>query len=350
MNHREGRMENASVEQPARMTAQTMRAVVTSGYGLPSRLRLEDVAVPVPGAGEVLLRVEAAAVCRGDTFLQAGRPYLVRVSGHGVLRPRARVPGQSFSGEVVAVGEGVRDIAPGDLLFGEIPSGAFAEFASAKAELLATKPVRLTHGEAAALALSGITALQGLRDAGEVRDGDSVLVNGASGAVGTLAIQIAKAMGASVTAVCSTRHLQLVRALGADEAIDYTRADFTRGEARYDCVLDLVANRALRDCRRIMKPGGRFVAAAIPAGANWIGPITWMAKLAMAGATSGIKHEMLMAKPNRADLAALARMADEGHVKPVIERRCLLVEAADAYAHVARGRGRGATIVEMGRR
>ncbi|MBL8566045.1 MAG: NAD(P)-dependent alcohol dehydrogenase [Hyphomicrobiaceae bacterium] len=303
--------------------------------------------MPVPGADEVLLRVKAAAVCRGDTFLQAGKPYLVRVSGHGLLRPRARVPGQSVSGEVIAVGEGVRDIAPGDMMFGEIPSGAFAEFAAARAELLATKPAGLSHGEAAALALSGITALQGLRDAGRVGDGDSVLVNGASGAVGTLAIQIAKALGASVTAVCSTRHLQLVRALGADHTIDYTRADFTHGEARYDCILDLVANRALRDCSRITKPGGRFVAAAIPAGANWIGPVTWMAKLAIAGATSGNKHAMLMAKPNRADLAVLARMADEGHVKPVIERRCVLDETANAYAHVARGRARGATVVEV---
>lgn len=327
--------------------ARTMRAAMTRGYGSPSRLRIDDVGLPELGDHDVLIRVGAAAVCRGDTFLQSGKPHLLRLSGYGLLRPRAAIPGQSLSGEVVAVGSGVRKFRKGDPVFGEIPAGAFAEYAAAKSELLALKPSGLSHGEAAALALSGVTALQGLRDVGHLQAGECVLINGASGSVGTLAIQIGKALGTSVTAVCSTRHLELVRSLGAHEVINYTRSDFTRSETRYDVVFDLVANRTLRDCRRILKLGGRFVAAAIPGGADWIGPVTWIAKLALAGAMTGTKHSALIAKPHRADLMVLAQMAEEGCIRPVIERKFALEDIAEAYAHVARGHGQGATIVEI---
>jgi NADPH:quinone reductase-like Zn-dependent oxidoreductase len=324
-----------------------MLAALTRGYGGPSRLGVGQIALPAPGDHDVLVRIIAAAVCRGDTFLQSGKPYLLRLT-YGLSRPRALVPGQSFSGEVVTVGRSVEDLRPGDLVFGEIPSGAFAGYAAAMANLIALKPSHLSHAEAAALALSGVAAQQGLRDAGQLKAGDSVLVNGSSGSVGTLAVQIAKALGASVTAVCGTRHVELVRGLGSDAVIDYAHADFTRDTTRYDLVLDLVANCRLGDVRRILKPGGRYVAVAIPTGANIIGPIAWMMKLGVATATTGNKHAIFLAKPNRADLATLAHMANGGRLRPVIEHRFRLEDIARAYEHVGSGRSQGATVIEVG--
>ena len=326
---------------------QQMRAAVADRYGGPDRLRVELRPCPRPAETEVLVRICAAAVCRGDTHLLSGRPYLVRLSGYGVRRPKWTIPGQSFSGRIEAIGAAVSDHRVGDLVFGEIGHGAFAEFATAAGDRIARKPEACSHADAAALALSGITALQGLRDVGRVTAGEHVLVNGASGSVGTLAVQIAKALGAKVTAVCGARHGALIGALGADEVIDYASSDFTRSSERYDVILDLVANRRLADCRRILKPGGRFVAAALPAGADWIGPLRWIARVATAGIGSNTRFAMLVAKPNRPDLETLARFVAGGQLKPVIERRCELGDIALAYGHVASGRSQGATVVDV---
>jgi len=325
----------------------SMRAAAVHAYGGPDLLRLIEAPVPIVGDNEVLVRVCAAAVCRGDTHLLSGRPYLVRLSGFGVLHPRHAVPGQSLSGEIVAVGSAVTGLRTGDLVMTEVPHGGFAEFAIASPDRLARKPPKLSHAQAAALPLSGTTALQGLRDAGSLVVGQRVLINGASGAVGTLAIQIAKAHGATVTAVCSTRHIPLLQSLGADDVIDYTQADLTRSSAKFDLVFDLVANRKPRDLTRILKPGGRLVSGAVPADANWIGPLVWLAKVTLAGSGLRAKTAVLLAKPKRADLEALAEMVEAGSLRPVIEHRFPLAEIARAYKHVGNGHAQGATIVEV---
>ena len=326
---------------------ETMRAVVTDAYGTPNQLKVTQVSRPSIREHEVLVRVCAAAVCRGDTYLLAGKPYLLRLGGYGLFRPLHAIPGQSFSGVIVDVGQGVSAHRVGDSVYGEVSSGAFAEFVACDHARLAQKPAYASHAEAAALALSGVTALQGLRDVGRLQAGECVLINGASGSVGTLAVQIAKALGARVTAVCSTHHAELLRTLGADEIVDYMQHDYTRCGKQYDVLFDLVANRTLRDNQRALKPKGRFVAAAIPQGRDWVGPVVWLLKLAIADALSRLSFRSMFAEPNRADLEHLARMLDDGLLRPLVERRYDFSSVAQAYAHVASGHSQGATVIEV---
>jgi NADPH:quinone reductase-like Zn-dependent oxidoreductase len=326
---------------------ETMRAVVTDAYGMPNRLKVNQVPRPSLREHEILVRVCAAAVCRGDTYLLAGKPYLLRLSGYGLFRPLRAIPGQSFSGVIVELGSSVSAHRVGDSVYGEVSSGAFAEFVACDASRLAPKPVNASHAEAAALALSGVAALQGLRDVGRLQPGESVLINGASGSVGTLAVQIAKALGATVTAVCSTRHAERLRKMGADDIIDYTQSDYTRCGMRHDVIFDLVANHTLRDNQRALKPKGRFVAAAIPQGRGWIGPVAWMLKLAIADALSRLNFRSMFAEPNRADLEHLARMVDGGLLRPLVERRYSMFNIAQAYAHVASGHAQGSSVMEV---
>ena len=337
-----GRLEN-----PEPIPHELMRAVVTDGYGKPDRLKVVQVPRPSIGEHEVLVRVCAAAVCRADTYFLAGKPYLLRLSGYGLLRPLHPIPGKSFSGVIVKLGRRVSAHQVGDLVYGEVSSGAFAEFVACDTALLAQKPSTKSHTEAAALALSGITALQGLRDEARLQSGESVLINGASGSVGTLAVQIAKALGARVTAVCSTRHVELMRTLGADEIVDYTQQDYTRCGMRYDVIYDLVANHTLKDNQRALQPKGRFVAAAIPQGRDWVGPVVWLLKLAIADAWSTPSFKSLLAKPNRADFAVLARMVDDGLLHPLVERRYDMFNIAQAYTHVASGHAQGSSVMEL---
>ncbi|MFC9440404.1 NAD(P)-dependent alcohol dehydrogenase [Nocardia sp. NPDC057030] len=322
----------------------TMTAVIAPRYGTGSVLRTERVARPAPRPGEVLVRVRAAAVCQGDAHLLTGTPYLLRL-GFGLRRPKDPIIGHDLAGEVVAVGREVTGFRRGDEVFGSVNSGAFAEYVCVAAQRLALAPTGLSIEEAAALPDSGMTALQGLRDVGRLRAGQRVLVNGASGGVGTAAVQVAKALGAEVTAVCSTRHVELLRSLGADHVIDYTTDDFTTGGQRYDVLLDLIGNRSLRDVRRVLARNGVFVSSAGAPGGNWAGPVIWMGKVVLANLFVSQRIGLLLMRPRRADLEFLAGLAADGRFRPVIERRYPLAEAAAAVQHVLDGHAQGKTVL-----
>ncbi|WP_330228385.1 NAD(P)-dependent alcohol dehydrogenase [Nocardia sp. NBC_00508] len=322
----------------------TMTAIAAPRYGFSEVLRTEVVPRPVAGDGEVLVRVRAAAVCSGDVHLLTGKPYAIRL-GFGLRRPKYRIIGHDLAGDVVAIGAGATGFACGEVVFGAVDSGAFAEYVSVPVERLAHSPVGLTVEEAAALPDSGMTALQGLRDVGGLRAGQTVLINGASGGVGTSAVQIAKALGAEVTAVCSTRHVETLRSLGADRVIDYTTADFTRDEHRYDVLLDLVGNRSLTACRRVLAPKGVLVSSAGAPGGNWFGPVVWVAKVVLTGLVVSQTMRPLLMRPRQADLEFLAGLAVDGKLHPVIERRYPLAEAAAAVGHVLEGHAQGKTVI-----
>ena len=322
----------------------TMNAIVQPAYGSVEVLRFEEVERPVLGDGEVLVRVHAASVCKGDVHLLTGTPYLLRLM-FGLRRPKRHIAGQDVAGTVEAVGAHVTALKPGDEVYGQMPGGAFAEYVCGPADLFAPKPANVTFEQAASVPISGLTALQGLRDVGQLKPGQKVLINGASGGVGTFAVQIAKALGAEVTAVCSTRHVDKVRSLGADRVIDYTREDFARSPERYDVMLDLVGNRSLADCRAVLAPKGIFVSSAGSPGGNWLGPIVWMLKVMLAGMSGSQKMAMLMAMPRRDDLLFLQSLIEAGKVTPVIERRYALRETAAAVSHVAEGHSQGKTVI-----
>ncbi|MFI5499516.1 NAD(P)-dependent alcohol dehydrogenase [Nocardia asteroides] len=324
----------------------TMTAWVAPRYGGSEVLRTELVPIPAPGEREVVVRVGAASLCSGDLHLLTGTPYLLRL-GFGLRRPKRPAIGQNLAGEVSAVGAGVTEFAVGDRVFGTVPSGAFAGYATASVDTLAIVPAGLSMAEAAAIPDSGMTALQGLRDIGAVRPGQRVLVNGASGGVGSFAVQIAKVMGAHVTAVCSTRHVDVVRGIGADVVIDYTADDFTRTDEPYDVIFDLAGNRTLRECRRAMTADGVFVSSAAAPGDNWFGPVRWLATVALTDLMTRQTLKALLMRPAAADLAYLAGLAAAGSLRPVIERRIPLREADSAIEQFARGHASGKTVLTV---
>ncbi|WAS91718.1 NAD(P)-dependent alcohol dehydrogenase [Nannocystis punicea] len=322
----------------------SMRAVVQPAYGGPDVLRIEEVARPVAGDDEVLVRVHAASVCKGDVFLLTGKPYLLRLM-FGLRRPGRRVPGQEVAGVVEAVGPRVTGFAPGDAVFGQVTQG-FAEYVAAPAQQLAAIPTGTSFAEAAALPVSGMTALQGLRDAGKLQAGQRALIVGASGGVGTMAVQIARALGAEVTAVCSRRHVEKVRSIGADRVVDYTREDYVARPERYDVVLDLVGDRPLAACRSLLTPTGVYVASA-GGGSEWFGPMFRLAALSVRNMLPGPRMTSLMAAPRRADLEFLASLVAAGALRPVIERQYPLAEAAAALGHVAEGHTQGKVVIAV---
>lgn len=330
----------ASIDALAIATAraETMRAMVLNKYGSPDDLTLEEVEMPAIGDNDVVVRVHAASVCQGDVHLMTGKPYLLRLVGFGLLRPKHHIPGQNVAGRVEAVGRNVAALRPGDDVYGEVPFGAFAEYVSAPADKMAPKPSNLTYEQAAAVPTSGMTALQALRDVANLQPGQSVLINGASGGVGAYAVQIAKALGAEVTAVCSTRHVDLLRSIGADHIIDYTKDDFAGSGQRHDVMLDLVGNRSITDCKRVLKPKGKFVSCAGSPDGNWIGPVVGMLKVMLNGA-------FVMMQSRRDDLMVLKQLIEDGKVTPVIERRYVLSEVAAALRHVATGHAQGTTVI-----
>lgn len=322
----------------------TMQAIVHPRYGTPDVLTFETIARPVPGAGEVLVRVHAAGVTIGDHHVVTGKPYLIRLSPFGGLpRPKNRVPGALLAGRVEAVGPDVTAFRPGDEVFGQAAAGAFAEYLVMPAKLLAPKPSNVSFEEAAVIPW-GATALQGLRDGGGLRAGQKVLINGAAGGVGTWAVQIAKAFGAEVTAVCSTRNVERVRALGADHVLDYTAEDFASGGARFDVMLDLVGNRPLSTCRRVLVPGGTYVPCAGGEG-NWVGPFARIASGLLSFLFSGRRFKMFVMTPRQDDLLFLKALVEDGKARPVIEGRYPLSEAAEALRQVGEGHAQGQTVI-----
>ena len=321
----------------------TMRAVVHSRYGTPDVLAFQEIERPVPREHEVLVRVHAAGASIGDHHVVTGKPYLIRLSPFGGLpRPRNRVPGTALAGRVEEVGARVTIFRPGDEVFGEARCGAFAEYAVIAADRLADKPINLSFEEAAATPWA-LTALQGLRDAGGLEAGQRVLINGASGGVGTWAVQIAKALGAEVTAVCSTRNIEMVRALGANHVIDYTREDFTSARP-FDLILDVVGNRSLADCRRALAPRGTYVACSARGG-DWFGPLFRLAALHATSLVSRQRLKSIVVTPSRRDLLTIKQLVEAGSARPIIERRYPLSAVADALRHVGQGHAQGQTIV-----
>lgn len=322
-----------------------MKAVVQDRYGSAATFDVREVPSPEPAPGEALVRVCAAAIDRGTWHLMTGLPMPIRL-GAGLRRPRAPVPGRDLAGVVEAVGEGVTRFAVGDEVFGT-GRGAFAELARARQDRLVRKPAQLSFEEAAALPVSGQTALQALRDAGRVEAGQSVLVIGASGGVGTYAVQLAKAFGAEVTAVCSTAKIDLVRSLGADHVIDYSRADLEDGGRRYDLVLDIAGNRPVAQLRRVLTPTGTLVIVGGEGGGRWTGGI--QRQLGAVALSPFVRHRLTMLVPNEnsTDLATLADLADRGAFRPAIDRTFTLESAPEALHHLESGQARGKLVVQV---
>ncbi len=323
-----------------------MSAVVHHQYGEPDVLTLGEVNLPVPGDDDVLIRVVAAGVSIGDHHIVTGKPYLVRLSPFGGFpRPKHKVPGAAMSGRIAAVGARVTGLQVGDDVFGQALNGAFAEFLVMPAKLVAHKPKNLSFEDTAAVPW-GTTALQGLRDAGQVQAGERVLVNGASGAVGTWAVQLAKSLGAHVTAVCSTRNVELVRSLGADEVIDYTKSDFVESGARYDVLMDMVGNRTLSDCKRALNAGGRYVPCS-GGGGDWVGPFVRIIGGLLVFSFGGKRVKMFMQKLNAADLVVMTELIEAGAMRPVVERTWSFAEAGAALTHVGTGHSQGLNVVRI---
>ncbi|MEU1646800.1 NAD(P)-dependent alcohol dehydrogenase [Micromonospora zamorensis] len=327
-----------------------MKAIVQDRYGPPETLTLTDVETPVPAADEVLVRVEAAALNAYDWHAMRGDPRMARLA-MGRSRPRARIRGRDFAGRVEAVGARVRQVRPGDAVFGDLgdANGAFAEYVCVPETLVATAPANLTPQQAAALPLAGITALMGLTSAGRVEPGHRVLINGASGGVGTLAVQLATVLGASVTAVCSTRNVDLVRSLGAENVVDYTRDDFARDTRRYDVVFDLVGNRSLAALRRVLTPTGTLVLSGggVYRGGSLIGPVGLIARGRLLAPFVRQRIVVLAAVPGRQHLDALRAHVETGRLTPVIDRTYPLREVPQAMRYLETEHARAKVVITV---
>ena len=321
-----------------------MKAMIHDAYGPPELLELRDIAPPAIGDDGVLVRIHAAGLHVGDCFGVRGSPFPMRLAS-GLLRPRYGVPGFDLAGRVEAVGRNVTRFQPGDEVFGAC-QGSCAELASTGENQLAAKPANLGMEEAAALPTSGLAALHGLRDAGKVRAGQKLLVNGASGGVGTFAVQIGKALGAEVTGVCSTANVELVRSLGADHVIDHTREDFTRGGGKYDVILDNVENRSLSEVRRALAPGGTLVLNS-GTGASGVAFLVRLLKPLVVSPFVRQNLRRYLSMPNHEDLVVLKEMVEAGKLRPVIDRTVPLSGTAAALRHIEGGHARGKVVVRV---
>ena len=323
-----------------------MRAIVQDRYGSTDVLELRDIDKPAIGDDEVLLRVHAAGVDRGVWHLMTGLAYPIRLAGYGVRAPKTPVPGSDVAGVVEAVGKDVTRFRPGDEVFG-IGKGAYAEYARAPENKLAPKPANLTFEQAAVIAISGLTALQAVRDHGKVQPGQRVLVIGASGGVGTYAVQLAKAFGAEVTGVCSTTKVDLVRTLGADRVIDYAREDFADGTQRYDVILDIGGNSSLSRLRRALTPRGTLVIVGGEGGGRWLGGLDRQLRALLLSPFVGQKLGMFVNSENSADMLVLKELIEAGKVTPAIDRTYPLSEAHKAIRYLEEGHARGMVVITV---
>jgi NADPH:quinone reductase-like Zn-dependent oxidoreductase len=323
-----------------------MKAIVQDRYGDVDVLDFRDIDQPVPKANQVLVRVHAAGLHRGDWHVMTGLPYLIRlvVPTLGLRRPKTPVLGMDVAGTVEAVGERVTRFRPGDAVFGWC-DGAFAEYAIAPEDQLAAKPADLSFEQAAVVPISGFAALQGLRDVGEVQPGQRVLVIGAAGGVGSFAVQLAKAFGAQVTGVASTAQLELVRSIGADEVIDYTRQDVTDGIRQWDVILDCAGRRTLSQLRRALTPTGTLVIVGGEGAGRWLGGFDRQLRALVLSRLVGQRLRMLSSKPGHQDLEVLRELLEAGKLSPVIGRSYPLGEVPEAMRQMVEGRGGGGKIV-----
>ena len=322
-----------------------MKAITYARYGaINDVLSLRTIAKPTAGAGELLVRVHAAGLHIGDCFGIRGAPYLMRAET-GLLKPRYGIPGFDLAGVVEAVGEGVTGFEVGDEVFGA-SHGTCAEYVSAPASKLALKPAGLTFEEAAAIATSGLAALHGLRDAGKVQPGQRVLIVGASGGVGTFALQIAKSFGAEVTGVCGTRNVDLVRSLGADYVIDYSHEDFTQGGKQYDLIFDNVENRSLSEVRRALTPEGTLVLNS-GTGATGVAMLVRLARPLVLSVFARQNLRRFLSKPNDKDLIVLKELVEAGKLKPAIDRTYALEDTAKALSYIETGHVGGKVVITV---
>jgi NADPH:quinone reductase-like Zn-dependent oxidoreductase len=324
-----------------------MNAVVQDTYGSPEVLELREIDKPVVGDDEVLVQVRAAGVDPGVWHLMTGRPYLVRVMGYGLRTPKVGVRGRDVAGWVEAVGTNVTQFRPGDEVFG-IGEGSFAEYVGARADKLAPKPANLTFEQAAAVPISALTALQALRDTGKLQPGQTVLIIGAAGGVGTFAVQLAKAFGAQVTGVCSTTKLDLVRSIGADEVIDYTREDFADGARHWDLIVDTAGRRSLSQLRRALTPRGTLVIVGGEGGGRWLGGFDrQILRAPLLSALVRQRLRPLVSKERSKDLLVLKELIEAGKITPVIDRTYPLSEAPQAIRYLEEGHAGGKGVVRV---
>jgi NADPH:quinone reductase-like Zn-dependent oxidoreductase len=333
-NDTRGRPENA------------MKAIVYDRYGPPDVLELREVDQPAPKDDQVLVRVHATSVNPADWHLMTGTPYIERLSG-GLRTPKVRIPGLDLAGRVEAVGGNVTQFRPGDEVFGA-GTRTFAEYACVPQDGIAPKPANLTFEQAAAVPVAGITALQGLRDKGRLQPGQEVLIIGASGGVGTFAVQLAKSFGADVTGVCSTRNVERVRSLGADRVVDYTQEDFTRSGQRYDLVFQVAGTSSLSECRRVLTSKGTLVLCSGEGGGRLLGPVGRIVGALVRSRFWSQRAVMWIADAPRKDLLDLKQLIEAGKVTPVIDRRYTLAEAPEALRYQGEGHTQGKTVIAMG--
>lgn len=323
-----------------------MKAIVCTKYGPPDVLQLADVEKPTPKVDEVLVEVHAASINKADWYIMRGKPFLVRIMDGGLLRPKHRILGSDIAGSVEAVGKNVKQFQPGDEVFGNLSSfghGAFAEYVSVPEKALAFKPTNISFQESAAVPLAGLTALQGIRDIGKIQPGQKVLINGASGGVGTFAVQIAKSLGAEVTAVCSTKKVEMARSIGADHVIDYSKEDFTKKENLYDQIIAVNGYHPILDYKGALTSDGMYVMIGGSLSqifqAILLGPMIFM--------TASKKIGTVSLEPNKEDLFYMKELIEANKVKPVIDRHYLLSEVPNAFKYLEEGHSVGKVVINM---
>jgi NADPH:quinone reductase-like Zn-dependent oxidoreductase len=331
---------------PLAANTPSMKAIVYRCYGNTDVLKLEQIAKPSPEAGRVLVKVHAASVNPLDWHYMRGKPYVMR-AGVGMGTPDSILMGADFAGTIESVGKDVTTFKPGDEVFGD-RNGAFGEYVSVREKgAIALKPSNMSMEQAAAVPVAGLTALQALRDKGKVQAGQKVLINGASGGVGTFAVQIAKTYGAVVTGVCSTRNVELVKSLGADHVIDYTKDDFTQGSERYDLIIDNVGSHTLSEYRHVLTPNGSLVIVGGISDNPWLGPLTTTVKAYFVAPFVSQKLIFMIADTDQRDLNILRDLLQSGKLTPVIDRRYPLAETAEAISYLEKGHAKGKIIIDV---